>query len=228
MIWMLRRFAILLASYMFLLGSASHAAPLCQHGDNSITLTILPPSGESLTLEVSTAYFDQRFIPRDGSTREGLLLWMQATDFAPWPRELRPHTSEGPFLMYLLTPFLPFDVVADRMARTEVGYRYTGEVVWTDAPGPFGLSVPTAPPPPNPQRGGLIGYNDIYISRNVTGTITDIISCRRPGRTPFQSCRHLIEAGDMDIQIIYAPEFLPDWKRLSSGARDFLRCMVKG
>lgn len=228
MIWMLRCSAKLLAFCMFFIGSASHAAPLCQHGDRSIQLTILPPSGEPLSLQVGTAYFDQRFIPRDGSSREGLLLKMQATDFAPWPRGLRPHSSEGPMLSYLLTPFLPFDVVADRTARSEAGYRYTEEVTWADAPGPFGLFVPTAPPPPNPQRGQLVGKNDIYISRNVTGVITDIISCRRPGREPFQSCSHLIEAGDMDIQIRYAPEFLPDWERLSSGARDFLNCMVKG
>ncbi len=30
------------------------------------------------------------------------------------------------------------------------------------------------------------------------------------------------------MSIVYAPEFLPDWKRLSVGAKDFLNCMVKG
>ena len=42
---------------------------------------------------------------------------MQATDFSPWPREIRPHTSEGPLMGYLLTDYLPFDIVADRSAR---------------------------------------------------------------------------------------------------------------
>ena len=225
---LLRYIANLLAFCMLLVGSAAHAAPLCQSGDRSIQLTILPPSGKPLALKVGAAYFDQRSIPRDGSSRGGLLLTMQATDFSPWPRGLRPHSSEGPILSYLLTPFLPFDVVVDRMARPEVGYRYTEAVIWTDAPGPFGLSVPTAPAPANPEGGPFLGADDIYISRDQAGAITDIISCARPGRAPFQSCQHLIEAGEMDIKIEYAPEFLPDWKRLSVGAKDFLNCMVKG
>ena len=218
----------LLAFCMFLVGSAAHAAPLCQSGDRSIQLTILPPSGKPLALKVGAAYFDQRAIPRDGSSREGLLLTMQATDFLPWPRGLRPHSSEGPILSYLLTSFLPLDVVSDRKARLNAGYDFTETVIWTDAPGLFGLSVPTAPSPANPRGGPFQGADDIYISRDQAGAITDIISCARPGRTPFQACQHLIEAGEMDINIRYAPEFLPEWKRLSSGARDFLNCMVEG
>ena len=130
--------------------------------------------------------------------------------------------------MYLLTPYLPFDVVVDRKARLNAGHGYKGAVVWTDAPGPFGLAVPTAPTPTNPQGGPFLGKDDIYIASNQAGAITDIISCNRPGRTPFQICEHFIEAGEMDIKIAYAPEFLPGWKRLPSGARDFLNCMVKG
>ena len=212
---------------MLLVGSASHAAPICQTGDSSINLSILPPSGEPLQLKVGAAYFDQRSIPRDGSSRGGLLLAMQATDFAPWPRGKRPHTSEG-LLMYLLTPFLSFDVVVDRKARLNTGYSYEGAVTWVDKPGPFDLSVPTAPTPDNPEGGPFLGKDDLYIVRDQAGVITDIISCARPGRTPFQSCQHLIEVGEMDIQIEYAPDFLPDWKRLSSGARDFLQCMMEG
>ena len=74
---LLRYIATLLAFCMFLAGSAAHAAPLCQSGDRSIQLTILPPSGEPLALKVGAAYFDQRSIPRDGSSRGGLLLTMQ-------------------------------------------------------------------------------------------------------------------------------------------------------
>ena len=225
---LLRRTTTLLAFSMFLVGSALHAAPICQSGDKSIQLTILPPSGEPLALKVGAAYFNPRSIPQDGSSRGGLLLTMQATDFSPWPRDLRPHLTEGPMLSYLLTPFLPLDVVSDRMARPNAGYRYTGAVTWTDATGPFGLSIPTAPSPANPQGGPFLGADDIYISRDQAGAITDIISCARPGRTPFQLCEHLIEAGEMDIKIGFAPDFLPDWKRLSSGARDFLNCMAEG
>ena len=210
---------------MVFVAFGSHATPRCLAGDKSIQLTILPPSGVPLSLRLGTAYFDQRFIPQDGTTREGLLIRMQATDFAPWPPEIRPHQSEGPFLQYLLTPFLPFDVVADRMVRLNSGYGYAEAVILTDAPGPFGLTVPKAPRPDNLESGPFLGKDDIYSARDLAGAITDIIICARPGRTPFQICEHYIEAGEMDIQISYAPEFLPDWKRLSTGATEFLRCM---
>lgn len=223
-----KRITNILLISMFLVGTAAHSAPLCQSGDSSIQLTIMPPSGKPLPLKVGTAYFDQRSIPQDGSSRGGLLLTMQATDFSPWPRGLRPHSSEGPKLSYLLTSVRPFDELADSMAGLNAGYSYTAEVTSTDAPGPFGLSVPTAPAPANPEGGPFTGRDDIYISRDQAGAITDIISCMRPGRTPFQHCQHFIEAGEMDIQISYAPEFLSDWKRLSTGARDFLNCMMEG
>lgn len=213
---------------MVLVGTTADAAPICQSGDRSIHLTILPPSGESLPLKVGAAYFDQRSIPQDGSSREGLLLTLQATDFSPWPRGLRPHSSEGPLLSYLLTPFIPFDALADSKTRMNTGYSNAVAVIWTDDPGPFGLSVPTAPAPAHPEGGPFLGKDDIYISRDQAGLITDIISCSRPGRTPFQHCEHFIEVGEIDISIVYAPEFLPDWKRLSSGASDFLNCMLKG
>ena len=225
---MAKRIASILCVSLLLAGSASHAAPICQSGDKSIQLTILPPSGGPITLKVGTAYFDQRSIPRDGSSRKGLFITMQATDFAPWPRGLRAHISEGPLLIYLLTPFIPFDVVADGKARLNAGYDDTEAVIWADAPGPFGLAVLTAPSPANPRGGPFLGKDDIYISRDHAGAITDIISCLRPGSTPFQLCQHLVESGEMDIQIAYAPEFLPDWKRLTSGARDFLNCLVEG
>ena len=228
MILLQRSTANLLAFCMFLVGSAAHAAPLCQSGDRSIQLTILPPSGKPLALKVGAAYFDQRAIPRDGSSREGLLLTMQATDFSPWPRGLRPHSSEGPILSYLLTSVRPFDELAEILVKLNAGYSYTAVVTSTDAPGPFGLSVPTAPAPAHPEGGPFLGKDDIYISRDQAGMITDIISCNRPGRTPFQHCEHFIEVGEIDISIAYAPEFLPEWKRLSSGARDFLNCMMEG
>lgn len=122
----------------------------------------------------------------------------------------------------------PFDELAQILVKLNAGYSYMAEVTATDAPGPFGLSVPTAPAPANPEGGPFLGADDIYISRDHAGAITDIISCARPGRTPFQACQHLIEAGEMDIQIRYAPEFLPEWKRLSSGASNFLTCMMEG
>lgn len=219
---LLRRSTILLAFSMFLAGSALNAAPLCQSGGKSIQLTILPPSGKPLTLKVGAAYFDQRAIPRDGSSRGGLLLTMQATVFSPWPRGLRAHISEGPFMMYLLTRYIPFGDLADSMVGLNIGYSYAEAVIWTDAPGPFNLSVPTAPAPANPEGGPFAGRDDIYVSRDQAGAITDIIRCMRPGRTPFQLCQHFIESGEMDIQISYAPEFLPEWKRLSSGQTNCL------
>jgi hypothetical protein len=225
----LRRFSFgVLSFWLALVGSPSLAGAICQHGDRNVHMTLLPPSGAPLSLTVGSGYFDQRFVPADGGTREGLLLFMQATDFAPWPRGLRPHPSEGPLMMYLLTPFLPFDVVADRKIRMENGFDFSEKMSWSDSHGAFGLIVPLAPPLPAGRRSGLMGQNDIYIARDRAGAITDIISCLRPGRSPFQSCNHMIEAGDMDIQLTYAPEFLPEWQRLSVGAKDFLTCMMKG
>lgn len=145
---MAKRIASILCVSLLLAGSASHAAPICQSGGNSINLTILPPSGEPLSVKVGAAYFDQRAIPRDGSSREGLLLKMQATDFSPWPRGLRPHSSEGPILSYLLTSVRPFDELAEILVKLNAGYSYTAAVTSIDAPGPFGLSVPTDLPPP--------------------------------------------------------------------------------
>ena len=215
----------ILAICMVFVAFGSHATPRCLAGDKSIQLTILPPSGVPLSLHLGTAYFDQRSIPQDGTTRGALFILMQATDFAPWPPEIRPHTSEGPLLMYLLTPLRTFEEVADARARLNAGYGYAETVVWADAQGPYDLSVPAVPPPAKPEGGPFTGADDIYIARDEVGAMTDIISCARPGRTPFQTCQHLIEAGEMDIKISYAPEFLPDWKRLSTGATEFLRCM---
>ena len=228
MTWFPTATATILAFCLLLVSTPIHAAPICQNTENSIRQTIIPPSGQPLPLKIGSAYFDQRAIPKDGGSREGLLLTMQATDFSPWPRGLRPHSSEGPILSYLLTSIRPFDELAEILVKLNAGYSYTAAVTSTDAPGLFGLSVPTVAPPANPEGGPFFGKDDIYIARDQAGAITDIISCARPGRTPFQSCKHMIEAGEMDIQIRYAPEFLPDWKRLSSGARDFLNCMIKG
>ena len=218
---------IAIALYAIVSGSPSLADYQCRQGSQVVSLTILLSSGKSLKLRVPTEYFDQRFVPVDGGVREGLLLRMQATDFSPWPREIRPHTSEGPLMRYLLTEYLPFDTVADRSARIEAGHSLIGEVEWSLAPGPFGLSVLTAPPPEEP-RVGLVGRNDVYVAVDSQDTITDVIRCQRPGRTPFQSCDHLIEAGEIDIKLNYAPEFLADWARLSSGAIQFLDCLEGG
>lgn len=197
----------------------------CQKGEQIIALKIMLSSGYTFTVNVGSDYFDQRFIPVDGGIREGLLLRMQATDFSPWPRELRPHTSEGPLMSYLLTDYLPLSIVADRYARIEAGHRLVGEVKWTRAPGPFGLSSLSASPPEEPLV-GLMGRNDVYVAVDSQGTITDVIRCQRPGRRPFQTCDHLIEAGEIDIKLNYAPRFLADWARLSSGATQFLDCMT--
>ena len=227
MTWFLRYLTNTLALSLSLAGLPLHAAPLCQNDHDSIQLTIVPPSGKPLLLKVGAAYFDQRSIPQDGTTRGALFILMQATDFAPWPPEIRPHTSEGPLLMYLLTPLRTFEEVADARARLNAGYGYAETVVWADAQGPYDLSVPAVPPPAKPEGGPFTGADDIYIARDEVGAMTDIISCARPGRTPFQTCEHLIEVGEIDIKIAYAPEFLPDWKKLSAGASEFLRCMEK-
>lgn len=216
---------LLLLVSTILTANVAYADPVCRHGDRDIGLTILPPSGLVLSLRVDSAYFDQRIIPRDGSSREGLLLRMQATDFSPWPYGLRPHPSEGPMLLYLLTSLVPFDELADVVVRLETGYRFGEAMDLSYRPGPFDLSVPVVAPPDPVRQGGNIGTRDIYIARDGSEHVTDVIRCRRPGDTPFQTCQHSIEAGNMDIQITYAPDFLPEWKRLSDGAKRFLSCM---
>ncbi len=127
---------------------------------------------------------------------------------------------------YLLTEYQPFDIVADRSARAEAGYSLIGEVEWTRKPGPFGLSVLVAPPPVE-VHSALMGQKDVFVAVDEQGSITDIIRCERPGRTPFQTCDHLIEAGEIDIKLNYAPDFLAEWARLSADALKFLDCMKR-
>lgn len=217
-------FRTAIAFCIVLSGSQSMAESNCRQGAQIVSLILLPASKVPIKISVAAEYFDQRSIPADGSTREGLLLRMQATDFSPWPDEVRPHTSEGPLMGYLLTEYQPMDIVADRSARAEAGYSLIGEVEWTQKPGPFGLSVLIAPPPVE-VHSALMGQKYVYVAVDEQGSITDVIRCERPGRTPFQSCDHLIEAGEIDIKLNYAPEFLADWARLSTGALQFLDCM---
>lgn len=121
MLKLMRRLQTVLALSVFVSGSPSSAEPQCRNGAQNVSLTLLLSSGDSLALHVASDYFDQQFIPTDGSRRDGLLLRMQATDFSPWPREIRPHTSEGPLMRYLLAEFLPLDIVADGSERIESG-----------------------------------------------------------------------------------------------------------
>lgn len=206
-------------------GSPSSAKPDCRDGARNVRIALLLPSGGVWPLSVASDYFDQRFIPADLGSRDGLLLRMQATDFSPWPRGIRPHISEGPFMSYLLTNYLPFEEVADRAARQESGHNIFGTVEITRTPGPFGLTVLTVPPPKGKYYAGPLEEHDVYVAVDGQGSTTDIIRCSRPGLTPYQLCEHMIETGEMDINLAYAPEFLSDWARLSAGAIEFLDCM---
>jgi len=204
------------------------ANPLCRWGGKTISVTLVMADGATpVPLLVDTAYFTQSSTPHDENVWDGLLLHMQATDFSPWPEKLRVHQSEGPLLSFLVAKFVPFDLALDRKARSNAGYGFLETVNWQEEPGPYGLFRLTAPPPDPPRRGGLIGKNDVFYARNDAGEISDIVSCRRPSELPYRSCNHLIEGGDTDLQLRYAPEFLADWKRLSVMAADFFECMKK-
>ena len=128
-------------------------------------------------------------------------------------------------MSYLLTNYLPFEEVADRAARQESGHNIFGTVEITRTPGPFGLTVLTVPPPKGKYYAGPLEEHDVYVAVDGQGSTTDIIRCSRPGLTPYQLCEHMIETGEMDINLAYAPEFLSDWARLSAGAIEFLDCM---
>lgn len=97
-----------------------------------------------------------------------------------------------------------------------------GTAEWVLTSGPFGLYTLFGPPPEGTHAVPWTRRNDLYVAVDGQNSTTDIIRCLRPERTTFQTCDHLIEAGEIDIELYYAPEFLSDWARLSSGAIEFL------
>ena len=208
-------------------GSAALGDNLCLRGDGDAVEITLQVSERAVpvVLRVDLGYFDQRFVPRSGSRRDGLLLSMQASDFAPWPNEVRPHQSEGPFMSYLISNFLDFELIAQRYTSNTLGYRVTDDISWIDSRGPYGLLSLVAPDAVQTRTGALVGDHDVFFSRDADGAISDVIKCLLPGETPFQLCSHLIDNGDEDIKLSYAPEFLPEWRRLSQNAKMFFRCM---
>lgn len=126
--------------------STIQAESICRYGGKTIDLTLeLASDVAPFAITVDTAYFDQRFIPRTGTTRDGLLLRMQATDLSPWPRHLRPHQKEGPYMSLLVSHYLAFDVILDRLAKLEAGYKLSDDVDWIDNKGLYGLSRFTDP-----------------------------------------------------------------------------------
>jgi hypothetical protein len=207
--------------------STIQASEICRHGGQTIDITLQDAvDAPSVNIRVDTDYLDQRFIYRSGSTRRGLGLRLQATDFAPWPHDVRPHQSEGPYLRMLLSAFVDFELIVQRLTIMTQGYSFTDEIEWRDLDGPFGLKILTAPPLETPRIRGGIGDHDVYFARNPNGAVTDVIRCRRPGKTPFQTCGHRIDIGIFDVKIDYSPEFLPQWRRLSDDARAFFSCLT--
>ncbi|MDX2484271.1 MAG: hypothetical protein QNK42_11500 [Pseudodonghicola sp.] len=115
--------------------------------------------------------------------------------------------------------------MAQNNATTTLGYRFTDQVEWEDQDGPYGLKIFTASPPENPRRGAMVGDNDVYVSRDNSGTISDVIVCKRPGETPYTSCEHFIEQGIEDLSLLYASSLLPEWQRISNDAKAFFSCI---
>ncbi len=200
---------------------------ICDQSDGTDVTIVLKDSDavQKLSLKINQAYFDQRFIPQSGSEKRALGLRLNAMNFAPWPKEIRPHQSEGPYLRFLMASFLPFELIAQRFATFNLGYKFTDEIVWQERSGPNGLLTFVGPPLTNPRKGFVSSRKDIYFARNDQGKMSDIIVCKRPGKTPFVSCEHFIEQGDVDIKLGYAPDFLPEWRRLSDDAKSFFDCI---
>lgn len=122
---MLAKLNIFGFSILFILSSTSLglADNICHlGGGNDISMSIkVADSNEALQVAIDQRYFDQRFIPRDGSERDALGLKLQATDFSPWPKGLRAHQSEGPYLKLLVSHFASLELVAQGSATTALG-----------------------------------------------------------------------------------------------------------
>ncbi|MFT4962321.1 MAG: hypothetical protein ACI92Z_003418 [Paracoccaceae bacterium] len=141
---------------------ATRAIEICRLGGQTIDI-ILQDAADApqVNIRVDTDYLDQRFIYRSGSTRRGLGLRLQATDFTHWPHDIGPHQSEGPYLRMLLSPFRDFETVVQRLTIITLGRRVSEEIVWQEADGPFWLKFLTTPPLENPRVGGGNDDHDI-------------------------------------------------------------------
>lgn len=124
----------------------------------------------------------------------------------------------------LVSHYLAFDVILDRLAKLEAGYKLSDDVDWIENAGLYGLSRFTDPNPENPKVGRFYD-EDIYFVRSGSGEVSDIITCDRQSDLPYRSCNHRIEGDNADIKIRYPPEFLADWQRISQMSADFFRCM---
>ncbi len=210
--------------------STFEPSPFICPSDHSTNLTVfleLQPGAEKVRLSIPRGYFDPLLKLRDDTTREGQVLRVHGERFTPWPPELLLKRQEGPYVGILLTDYRPMVTVAEHFATQVRGYTVADVPDFNAVDSILGLEtlVSDAPPYRDPETSV---YNDteLYISRNSSGQITDVITCKKPGSIPYPGCRHYMESPLVDFDIDYSLKLLPHWQHMSRNARAFVSCIT--
>ncbi|CUH42845.1 hypothetical protein RUM4293_01734 [Ruegeria atlantica] len=206
--------------------SSQFICPLDRSEDITLFLEF-EPGEERVRLSIPRGYFDPRLKLRDNTTREGQVLRIHGESFTPWPPELLPKRQEGPYVGMLLTDYRPMDTVAEHFATQVRGYTVADVPDFYAVESILGLDtlVSDALPFRDPETSA---YSDteLYISRNSSGQITDVITCNKPGSVPYPGCRHYMESPLVDFKIGYSLKLLPHWQHMSRNARAFVSCIT--
>ncbi|WP_170328947.1 hypothetical protein [Ruegeria arenilitoris] len=210
--------------------STFEPSPFICPSDHSTNLTVileLQPGAEKVRLSIPSGYFDPRVKLRDNTTRRGQVLRIHGEGFTPWPPELLPKRQEGPYVGILLTDYIPMDDLAVHHASLIRGYTATNVPEFYAVDSILGLEtlVSDAPPFRDPET-NVYSDTDLHISRNSSGQITDVITCKKPGSVPYPGCRHYMESPLVDFDIGYSLKLLPHWQDMSNNARAFVSCIT--
>lgn len=210
--------------------SSFESSPFICPLDRSEDLTLFlefEPGEERVRLSIPRGYFDPRLKLRDNTTREGQVLRVHGESFTPWPPELLPKRQEGPYVGMLLTDYRSMDTVAEHFATQVRGYTVADVPDFYAVESILGLEtlVSDAPPFRDPETSA---YSDteLYISRNSSGQITDVITCKKPGSVPYPGCQHYMDSPLVDFKIRYSLNLLPHWQHMSRNARAFVSCIT--
>lgn len=193
--------------------------------DSAISFTIDTKiiGEQSFEFSAPAEYFQVFYLkPRPGSIRRATSLTIHGEHFGPWPSHLRKASSEGPIVNMLLTTYVPLQKVGE--SALSVYSRPEGRDAATleERPSDYGLTELLYAT--NGKR--FKARKLVYLARNETNEITNVISCFVPGPANFSQCAHTIETRLIDVRMSYGIEMLPEWRSLERKARSLIDCFT--